>query len=71
MYSPDVSTVGEIEPAIAQLPQAEFWKIADRVIQMREEAWDRQIKADAESGKLDKLFEEADREFDARRVREL
>lgn len=67
----NVSTVDQIEAAIAQLPQAEFWKIADRVMQMREEAWDRQIEADAASGKLDQLFDEADRDFEMGRVREL
>jgi hypothetical protein len=55
-----MSTVSEIEAAIAQLPKDEFWKLTDRLIAMREEQWDRQMDADAASGKLDFLSEEAD-----------
>lgn len=67
----DMSTVKEIEAAIAQLPKDEFWKLTDRLVAMREDAWDRQIEADAKSGKLDKLFEQADRDFDAGRCQDL
>jgi len=66
-----MSMVIEIEAAIAQLPKAEFWKLTDRVVALHEDAWDRQIAADAESGKLDKLFEQADRDFEAGRCTEL
>ncbi len=66
-----MSTVQEIEAAIVNLPESEFWKIADRVMALREEAWDRQMDADAKSGKLDALFEQADRDFEAGRVTEL
>jgi hypothetical protein len=66
-----MSTVTEIEAAIAHLPKDEFWKLTDRLIALREEAWDRQIEKDAESGKLDKLFDQADRDFEAGRCKEL
>ena len=66
-----MSTVTEIEAAIAQLPKDEFWKLTDRLIALREEEWDRQIEKDAESGKLDKLFDQADRDFEAGRCKEL
>jgi predicted unusual protein kinase regulating ubiquinone biosynthesis (AarF/ABC1/UbiB family) len=66
-----MSTVKEIEAAIAQLPKDEFWKLTDRVIALREEEWDRQIEKDAKSGKLDKLFEQADHDFEAGRCKEL
>jgi hypothetical protein len=66
-----VSTVTEIEAAIAQLPKDEFWKLTDRLIAMREEEWDRQIEKDAQSGKLDKWFDQADRDFEAGRCTEL
>ncbi|MDD5261499.1 MAG: hypothetical protein PHD76_06575 [Methylacidiphilales bacterium] len=52
----------EIEKAIAELPESEFWKLTDRLINRREDAWDRQIEADAKAGKLDFLFTEADAE---------
>ncbi|HMJ05534.1 MAG TPA: hypothetical protein VK474_04700 [Chthoniobacterales bacterium] len=66
-----MSTVQEIEAAIAQLPKEEFWSLTDRVLALREDAWDRQIESDAVSGKLDKLFEQADRDFEAGRCQEL
>jgi len=66
-----MSTVEEIETAITQLPKDQFWKLTDRVIALREDEWDRQIEADAKSGKLDKLFEQADRDFEAGRCKEL
>jgi len=64
-------TVEEIEAAIAQLPKEEIRKLTDRLLALREQEWDRQMEADASSGKLDKLFDEADREFEAGRCKEL
>ncbi|HVR37417.1 MAG TPA: hypothetical protein VMS21_16400 [Methylomirabilota bacterium] len=66
-----MSTVQEIEAAISQLPKDEFWRLTDRLIALREEEWDRQIEADANDGKLDRLFEQADRDFEAGRCKEL
>ena len=66
-----MSTVQDIETAIANLPKNEFWELTDRLIALREDAWDRQIEADAASGKLDRLFEQADRDFEAGRCTEL
>jgi len=39
--------------------------------ELREEMWDRQIEADANTGTLDKLMEEAESEFKAGRCRPL
>lgn len=66
-----MSTVQEIEAAIASLPKEEFWKLTDRLLALREDAWDRQIEADSQAGKLDRLFEQADRDFEAGRCQEL
>ena len=66
-----MSTVAEIEAAVARLPKGEFWELTERLIAMREQEWDRQIEKDAESGKLDKLFDQADRDFEAGRCKEL
>jgi hypothetical protein len=66
-----MSTVEEIEAAIRQLPKAEFWRLTDRLIALREEEWDREIEADAKAGRLDRWFEQADRDFEAGRCREL
>ena len=66
-----MNTVQEIEAAIAQLSEDEFWRLTDRLIALREEAWDRQIEADANAGKLDRLFEQADCDFEEGRCKEL
>jgi hypothetical protein len=66
-----MSTVEEIEAAIEKLPRDAFWSLTDRLIALREEAWDRQIEADVSSGQLDRVFEQADRDFEAGRCKEL
>ena len=63
-----MATVEEIEKAITDLPPSEFWRLTDRLIARREDAWDRQIDQDAMEGKLDFLFEEADKEATAGRL---
>ena len=35
----------------------------EELVEAREQAWDRRIKADAEAGKLDQLAEEALRDY--------
>lgn len=62
-----MSTVQEIESAIKGLPREEFSKLWQWWNEYREAAWDRQIVADLEAGKLDKLLAEADRDFEAGR----
>jgi len=57
-----MSTVEEIAQAIATLPKDEFWKLTDKLLEMRDDQWDTQIQADADAGKLDFLFDEADTE---------
>ena len=57
-----MSSVTEIESAIRGLPEDEFWKLADWFDELRSEAWDRQMEADAAAGRLDFLFDEAARE---------
>jgi hypothetical protein len=60
-----MSTVEEIEAAIARLPQEQFWQLTDRLIARRNEEWDRQMDEDAKTGRLDFLFQEADEERQA------
>ncbi|MBU3666371.1 MAG: hypothetical protein FGM15_10925 [Chthoniobacterales bacterium] len=54
-----MSTVVEIESAITSLPKKEFWELASWFDDIKNRAWDEQMAADAESGKLDFLFDEA------------
>ncbi|MGB3653326.1 MAG: hypothetical protein WBA41_19185 [Rivularia sp. (in: cyanobacteria)] len=52
----------EIEAAITQLSQTE----ADRLL---DDAWDEKMKADAPSGRLDKLIQRAEADIKANRVK--
>lgn len=60
-----MGTVEEIEAAIKRLPRNEFWRLTDRLIAQRNEAWDSEIEADVKSGHLDKLWENAEKEIEA------
>jgi hypothetical protein len=60
-----MSTVQEIEAAIRKLPPKEIEAVADWLAELREEMWDRQIAADAQSGKLNSLIQEAKTEYRA------
>ena len=52
----------EIEAAIAQLPHEQFERLARWFDRQRETDFDRQIEADAKSGRLDALFAKLDAE---------
>ena len=58
-HPPTMSTVLELESAIRELPADEFWKLADWFDAAKDEAWSKQMQADAEAGRLDFLFAEA------------
>ena len=66
-----MSTVAEIETAIKKLEPQEVHKVADWLLEFREELWDRQIDADAKAGKLDKLVERALEDYRAGRTKPL
>lgn len=66
-----MSTVKEIESAISQLKPEEIRAVGAWLDELREELWDRQIEADAKAGRLDKLMEEAKRDFEAGRCKPL
>jgi hypothetical protein len=57
-----MSTVQEIEAAIDKLPPGELLALVDRLREKHAEAWDRQIEADAASGKLDSLYARLEKE---------
>ena len=58
-----VSTVEEIEAAIARLPSEDFFVLIERLRARHADAWDRQIEDDAATGRLDSLWEESRREI--------
>ena len=51
-----VSTVAEIEAAIAKLPVPEFRELLHKLNERDAAEWDREIEADARSGKLEHLY---------------
>ena len=66
-----MSTVKDIESAIAQLAPKDVHAVADWLQEYREELWDRQIEADAKAGRLDQLMEEAKQDYQAGRCKPL
>jgi hypothetical protein len=57
-----MTKVEMLEAEIEKLSSEEFAELREWLLEKDWEAWDRQIEADAASGKLDKLFEKAEAE---------
>lgn len=66
-----MTKIEEIQKAIAELSPGDLAKLHAWLEEFREESWDRQIEADAKTGKLDKLVEEARADLKAGRIRDL
>ena len=52
-------TLEQLKEVVVHLSDKEF----EELVEVREQAWDRQIKAEADAGKLDQLAEEALRDY--------
>lgn len=58
-----MSTVSEIIEAVKKLPERDKSEFLERLAEVDfNDAWDRQIEADAKAGKLDRFIDEAIRE---------
>ena len=57
-----MSRVEEIESAIDGLPPEEYRRIVEWFRAREEKRWDERMDADSSAGKLDFLFDEAERE---------
>lgn len=55
-----MSSVLEITTAIRDLPKDEFWNLVGWFDEMKANAWDDQMQADAAAGEFDGLFAEAE-----------
>ena len=67
-----MSTVTEIIEAVKKLPESEKGEFLERLADVDfEDAWDRQIDADAKAGRLDKLWQEALKDIKAGRTKPL
>jgi hypothetical protein len=54
-----MTTVREIEDAVAHLPDSQLGEFRAWFTQFDAEAWDHEFEEDAESGKLDRLADKA------------
>lgn len=54
-----MTTVQEIESAVAHLPGSDLGEFRAWFVQFDAEAWDREFEEDAQSGKLDRLADKA------------
>lgn len=63
--------IADIERAIKQLPPDELAQFAEWFEEFMAQAWNRQIEADVQSGRLDALIQEAEQEFGAGRTQPL
>ncbi len=66
-----MSTVEEIEKAVTGLRPSEYEKFREWLTKYDNQKWDRKLDADSESGRLDKLAEEALQDLKHGRTRDL
>jgi hypothetical protein len=64
-----MSTVEEIRVAIEKLSPSERAEL-EVLLQQADDAWDRQMTADAKAGKLDRLIAKVDANIDSGNLRE-
>jgi hypothetical protein len=63
-------SLSEIKTAVRELSPKELAELAAFIAKQDNAAWDKQMEADANGGKLDFLFEEAERERAAVKLRD-
>lgn len=66
-----MSTLAEIEQAIRRLPADEFRYLREKIAELDQERWDKQLELDVAAGRLEALAEEALREHEAGLTRKL
>jgi hypothetical protein len=67
-----MSTVSEIIEAVKKLPERDKSEFLERLTEVDlDDAWDRQIEADAKAGRLDHLWKEATEDIKAGRTKPL
>ena len=57
-------TITELEQAVTKLSEQELNRFREWFDEYYAEIWDKQIEADAKSGRLDDLLAEVDEEYD-------
>lgn len=64
-------TITELEKAVTQLSEQDLSRFYEWFEEYYAQKWDEQIERDAKSGKLDKIAEEALKDYRAGKAREL
>lgn len=70
-YNEVMSTVQEIKAAIEKLSLEDRAELERLLHGWEDDDWDRQMKDDANAGRLDKLIAEVDADIDAGKLKEL
>ena len=71
VYSPDMSSVHEIETAVSKLSRRELLAFREWFSEFDAAAWDKQFEKDVAAGHLDALADEAVRDLHEGRCRDL
>ncbi|MCW5313491.1 hypothetical protein GTQ43_06605 [Nostoc sp. KVJ3] len=66
-----MNSLPEIEAAIMQLSEGEIRNLSNWLQEYLNDAWDKQIEADAKSGRLDRLIQRAKADIEANQVQPL
>ena len=66
-----MSTIEEIEIAVSKLPKEELVKFQKCFEEFQAIVWDKQFEEEVKKGKLDKLAQEAEKEFRSGHCKEL
>jgi hypothetical protein len=66
-----MTTVENIKDAIRKLPVTERLRLAEWIEEQREAEWDVRIAADAQSGSLDEILKEVDRDIESGLLRSM
>jgi len=64
-------TIAELEQAVTQLSEKDFARFREWFEEYEAKLWDEQVERDAKSGKLDKIAEQALKDYRAGKAREL
>lgn len=65
LYERFTMTIQEIEAAIAELSQTEFWQLMERLDELKNERWDQEIARDVAAGRFDEVIERGKRDIAA------
>ncbi len=66
-----MTTIQEIEQAIAELPRKDFFELVRRLRERHADERDLQLEEDAKAGRLDPLWAEAEKEIAEGKVKPL